>query len=177
MSSEIEESRAGSKGMYVGQRYKIYPVSDEEAGTATFNSGGAGYALDAVALGKLGVAVLDDKDICLGKKQIPGTCDKPIGECLGKLGIFAQDTRDKHRRDRFHHFNPTFLWFLYYDPSSHIYAARPTMWWGVHSFFSSGVSSDSVAMHAVKLPGDMVHIRKYMLFCRPLDPFVIVLLG
>lgn len=68
-----------------------------------YNTGGAGYVLNAVAVMKL-VTLLDSR-ACFS--QVSGSIeDIMVGYCLAELGIYPIDTRDAHGRERFHWFDP-----------------------------------------------------------------------
>lgn len=167
-SEEILAAKALGHGLYMGQRYKIEPMPDAAAGLNVFNSGGPGYMLDQVALGKLGTALLGDEDICLSREVKAGTCDRPVGQCMKRIGIAAYDTRDHRGLDRFHHFHPAMLWTFHYT-SDNI-----SSWWKYSTFRSPGISTDSISFHWIKKPAaTMEQIRLYMSVCRPSQPLIV----
>ena len=161
MSEDIQTEVLKGDGLYIGRRFKVSPTPDDQVADISFNSGGAGYVLDQVAVKKLGGALESEKDICKGNFFRRDTCDKPIGECLALLGIFATDSREDGLLERFHHFPPEEIWNMYYfNPE-----AGKNTWWRIHSFFSSGASRNSISFHWVK-PSDMERIRSYLTLCR-----------
>lgn len=97
-SPEIVKAREQQKGLYLGRRF--FPPNQ-----VVFNSGGAGYILDRVALDVL-VSHIDGPPCMPHQKGFWE--DVNTASCLQKVEehIMPFDTRDEHGRERFHPFQP-----------------------------------------------------------------------
>lgn len=116
-SDEVQREAHKGKGLYLGRRF--FPPKSE-----VFNSGGAGYLLDKVALRILGENL--DTPKCF-PHQVGFWEDVNVANCLKRSnGIVPFDTRDALKRERFHPFTPgqhlTYRaphnsdWYLLYNP-------------------------------------------------------------
>lgn len=96
-SDEIKNLKAQNNGIFIGRRFQ--PPNQH-----IFNSGGAGYILDNVALNVLKNNI--DSDKCYAH-QHGFWEDVNVANCL-RVGanILPYDTRDSLKRERFHPFTP-----------------------------------------------------------------------
>ena len=96
-SQEIRDLQAKGKGLFLGRRF--FPPKQH-----VFNSGGAGYTLDRIALNLLAANI--DSPHCF-PHQRGFWEDVNVANCLRESGgIVPYDTRDKLERERFHPFTP-----------------------------------------------------------------------
>lgn len=116
-SDEVRKEAAKGKGLFLGRRF--FPPK-----SPVFNSGGAGYLLDKVALKILEENI--DSPKCF-PHQVGFWEDVNIANCLKQSNdIVPFDTRDALQRERFHPFTPgqhlTYVahqksdWYLLYNP-------------------------------------------------------------
>jgi glycoprotein-N-acetylgalactosamine 3-beta-galactosyltransferase len=124
-SDEIRAEVAKGNGIYLGR--KLQPPIDKfpkHHELIDFNSGGAGYLVDKVALKILGENLNSAK--CLAY-HTGSWEDVNIANCLlVTSGIVPYDTRDHLKRERFHHYPPANLllynattapdWYAQYNP-------------------------------------------------------------
>ena len=95
-TDEISMEQQKLKGMFLGRRF--FPPKQR-----VFNSGGAGYLLDRVALRKL-VSLIDTPS-CF-PHQHGFWEDVNVANCLSKSDILPYDTKDPAGAERFHPFTP-----------------------------------------------------------------------
>lgn len=153
-SAQISDLVGGGKGIYLGRRF--FPP-----GQNGFNSGGAGYILDKVALQVL----IDNIDSpkCFPHQQGFWE-DVNVANCLRvSAEITPVDSRDSSERERFHPFTPGqhLTYRLPTDPAS-------ADWYPKYNpFLKVGYdccSSESISFHYC--PADEVRkLHKYLYHC------------
>ena len=157
-SPEIRALRDKGKGVFLGRRF--FPPKQR-----VFNSGGAGYTLDRVALGLLASRI--DTPECY-PHQRGFWEDVNIANCLNVAGeILPYDTRDSLERERFHPFSP----------GQHLDYRKPvgeSDWYPKYNpFLKEGYdccSSESISFHYC--PADLVrslHVYQYHCVAKRLD--------
>jgi hypothetical protein len=103
-TEEIAREIARGRGVYLGREFR-YPSMPR---SVRYNTGGAGYVLDRVAVAGL-AAHLDDA-ACHPYHEQPLE-DVYVALCLANmLEVYPFDTRDRRGRQRFHNFPPGLLY-------------------------------------------------------------------
>mmetsp|Transcript_9694 Transcript_9694/g.16078 ORF Transcript_9694/g.16078 Transcript_9694/m.16078 type:complete len:955 (+) Transcript_9694:76-2940(+) len=151
-SKEVVAAKQLDKGLFLGRRF--FPPTQVE-----FNSGGAGYILDRVALDVL-VSHIDGPPCMPHQKGFWE--DVNTASCLQKVQehIFPFDTRDEFGRERFHPFQPA-NHLTYQIPKNPDWYAKynPELKVGLEC-----CSANSVSFHYAK--GDfMQKLNNYIYHC------------
>ena len=151
-SEEILHARERQSGLYIGRQIKV----KWEDPSVTYNTGGAGYVLDAKALAILAEALLADQ---CDKSKESSAEDVYVAECLRKFGILPYDSTDKDHLERFHHFSPRLAW----SPE-----ALQSLWWRLHLVSMRPgrecCSPESISFHWLR-PEDMIAVHTYIYEC------------
>ena len=158
-SKEVQAELEAGKGVYLGRRFAMAGKKLDN-----YTSGGAGYALDRVALGAL-VQNLDTP-ACdpHGQHQFE---DYWAGKCMRQGGVVPLDTRDAQGRQRFNPFQP---WNHYQ------YKEGTDDWFAKYSleplkYQLEAVSRKGVSFH-YQPRKDMLQTNRYLYNCRHKGPNV-----
>ena len=151
-SGEIRDLKSQNKGVFLGRRF--FPPQQE-----LFNSGGAGYILDRVAL-KVLVDNIDTPKCFPHQRGFWE--DVNVANCLRVSGnIIPHDTRDNKERERFHPFTPAQN-YQYRTP-----LVNPDWYPKYNPFLKEGFeccSVESISFHYV--PGDLMReLYAYLYHC------------
>lgn len=164
-SGEIRAQRALGKGIYLGRTF-VNPQTQ-----VSFNSGGPGYLLDAIALETL-VMNLDEPH-CMPIEYISEE-DTFVGMCLNASlnSVYPYNTSDEHNRQRFHHFAPGF--YVTYKPQYDPVTGEGLDWYS-RLDTNLGESMDCCSEHSVSFHAiyeDLMYsIHDYMYHCPGSEKF------
>lgn len=156
-------SRGHNTGLYAGRRFRRGgPETDRYY--SFYNSGGAGYILDQISLGKLYRTLNVEKETgqsaCAGNvsryEDLPA--DVSTSQCLRAAGIFPTETKDCAGKDRFHHV------FGYDNKKAGGSVFHTHRCLGFREG-RQGISQDSITFHNVKDPPTMVGLYRYLRMC------------
>ncbi|KAJ9444105.1 Glycoprotein-N-acetylgalactosamine 3-beta-galactosyltransferase 1 [Diplonema papillatum] len=161
-SSEIVEAGTkdgipGAQPLFLGRRF------NESHTHIIFNSGGAGYVLNAAALQLLYSRL--DLPVCQPDSTTSAE-DRNVALCFRAIQLFPHDTRDAKREERFMPFTPD-LHYVY-----RIATAQKNDWYKRYSIgLKEGIESaseEAVSFHYLKPPA-MRRLHALLYSCREQD--------
>ena len=125
--------------LYLGRRMRQVPWSGWQGngqGGQLFNSGGAGYVLNAAALRLLGPELAKPlaRSPACSAHAVDSAEDVRVATCLASLGVRPADTRDAAGEERFHPFHPGDMATTNLDLHSHVPGSAEWFARYVHEF-------------------------------------------
>ncbi|KAL7539051.1 hypothetical protein ACHAXR_009004 [Thalassiosira sp. AJA248-18] len=171
MLPEIEALRK-TRQLYLGRRLSL-PSSQEDnkfipkklknqfqfvspEGKWTFNSGGAGYAMNPLFVQNIAAKL--ETELCLNGTETPE--DMALAFCHVWEDGNLFDTRDLFGRERFQPVSPSDCFNLYKDESNWLFHYSPHR----PKVGNDAISSESISFHSVDVPL-MTRIHDYLYYC------------
>lgn len=162
--NEFSFEKVQREGLFLGRRYYLDDFYH------TYNTGGAGYVMNRVALTSLYRGLTHPDDPC-HTTMVTSAEDVQVSACLRLFGhILPHETRDERydHRERFHHLSLTTAWT--YSPKNISWD-----WWSLHTLeFRNGsgcCSPRSISFHYIKTFGHMIEIDTYIRRCKQSQNF------